>query len=80
MMLNAKQGLLAVVAKKRRNLLPNDVIFQKTKMIKSKKKDRWLFTGSLIEIEYTLMVHPLTRVTYPRTLRYEKLPQAFHVS
>jgi len=30
---NAKQGLLAVVAKKRRMLL-NDVIFRKTKMFK----------------------------------------------
>ena len=27
-----------------------------------------MFTGSLVEIEYTLNVHPLTRVTDPRTL------------
>jgi len=27
-----------------------------------------LFTGSLVEIEYTLNVHPLTRVTDPHTL------------
>jgi len=30
---NAKQGLLAVVAKQRR-ILPNDVIFRKTGMLK----------------------------------------------
>jgi len=30
---NAKQGLLAVVAKQRR-MLPNDVIFRKTKLFK----------------------------------------------
>ena len=36
---NAKQGLRAVVAKQRR-MLPNDVIFQKTKMFKEKKKER----------------------------------------
>jgi len=24
--------------------------------------------GSLVEIEYTLKCHPMTRVTYPRTL------------
>jgi len=27
-----------------------------------------LFTGSLVEIEYTLNFHPLTRVMYLRTL------------
>jgi len=27
-----------------------------------------LFIGSLAEIEYTLNFHPLTQVTYPRTL------------
>jgi len=27
-----------------------------------------LFTGSLVEIEYTLMFHHLTRVTYPLNL------------
>ena len=31
--------------------------------------DRWLFTWSLVEKEYTLNVHPLTRVTYPRILK-----------
>ena len=25
--------------------------------------------GILVEIEYTLIVHPLTRVTYPRILK-----------
>jgi len=29
-----------------------------------------LFTGSLVEIEYTIIVHPLTRVTYPRTVTW----------
>ena len=28
-----------------------------------------MFTESLVEIEYTLNVHPLTRVTYPLTLK-----------
>jgi len=27
-----------------------------------------LFTGSLAKIEYTVIVHPFMRVTYPRTL------------
>ena len=53
-------------------MLPNDVIFQKTKMFKEKKKDGWLLRRSLVEKEYTLNVPPLTRVTYPRTLRLTK--------
>ena len=28
-----------------------------------------MFTRSLVVIEYTLIVHPFTRVTYPRTLK-----------
>jgi len=27
-----------------------------------------LFTGSLVKIEYTVIVHPFMRVTYPRSL------------
>ena len=65
---NAKQGLQAVVAKQRR-MLPNDLIFLKTKLFKQKKKDQWMFAGSLVEIEYTLIFHPLTQVTYPLTLK-----------
>ena len=43
--------------------------FEKQKCLTKKKKDWWLFTGSLVEIEYTLNCHPLTRVMYLRTLR-----------
>ena len=64
---NAKQGLLVVVVKKRR-MLPYEVKFRKTKMFQQ-KKNRWLFTGSHVEIEYTLNfntsnVSPYLKTTY----------------
>jgi len=60
----AKQGLQAEVAKWRQ--------FRKSKMLKSKSKDRWSFTRSLVEIEYILNGQHLSRGTYPSTLNVEK--------
>ena len=42
--------------------------FEKQKCLNKRRRiDAW----SLIEIEHTLNVHPLTQVTYPRTLKYK---------
>ena len=57
MAFNAKQGLQAVVAQQRR-ILPNDVIFLKTKNVLIKEEGLMIVNVKLVEIEYILIFHP----------------------